>query len=230
MMTLDANNKSRALQHAIEHAAEKLRGVDLSARCRMLGLPQPQTNGRLVFRMLSKDVELVGENFDAFIAGTDSPLHPSERLLALHYLSCDVPITAAGSWIDYRQLPGGQFYFEPFCNRTCIPLVTAIGNDLQLLRERIACWDSRPLDTGDVAAAFRVIGPLEIGLLYYSGNDEFMPAANIIFDANIRRAFNAEDAAALASRICLPLADRTCQPCSGCGLCNKKNKTQIDSI
>lgn len=224
MKTIEANNKTRALRQAIEQAAKNLQDVDMTARCEMLGLPLPQEKHRLAFRMLSKDIELVGENFEAFIAGTDSPLHPSERLLALHYLNCNVQISASGDWIDYRQLPGGQFYFEPFCKRTCVPLVKAIGNDLQLLRERMADWDCRSLDEGDVSAAFHVIGPLEIGLIYYAGDDEFSPAANIIFDANIRRAFNAEDAAALASRICLPLANRPCTPCSGCGLCNVKTK------
>ncbi len=223
-MTSDAkgSNKSRALAEAIRRAADDLAGVDLAARCELLGLPAPIDGGTLGFRMLGRQVRLRTRGFEIFDieGGTNKPVHPANRLLALRYLLCDVPLTCDEQWITYRQLPGGQFYYGPFRTRTVIPLVKAIGNDLDLLRCRLEQFDWRPLSTGDVGEAVHVMGDVEVALTYSAGDEEFAASADILFSANVPRVFQAEDAAAAASRVCLAIAKQKCEPCTGCGLCD----------
>jgi hypothetical protein len=214
------NNKTKALSEAIRRAAVQLAGVNLAERCRLLGLPLPDENGTLRFELFHRPVTIAPPDFEGVMADTGKSLHPADRLLVLHYLLCDRPVHPTGKWITYRRLPGGQFYYEPVRSRTVVPLVRAIGNDLDLLRKRLARMATRPLEAGDVGVAIRVLGPVEIGLAYHAGDEEFPPTAEILFDESLRRIYNTEDAAALASRICLALANEKCESCSGCGLCD----------
>ena len=48
-------------------------------------------------------------------------------------------------------------------------------------------------------------GNLHVTLVYRAGDSEFGPAADLLFDACAKRVLCAEDAAWLASRICLGL-------------------------
>lgn len=214
------NNKTRAMSEAIRRAAAQLAGVNLAERCHRLGLPRPNEDGTLRFEWFHRPIAMTPPDFEGVLSDTGKPLHPADRLLVLHYLLCDRPVRPTGKWITYRQLPGGQFYYEPVRSRTVVPLVRAIGNNLDLLRKRLGQMATRPLDAGEVGVAIGVLGPVEIGLTYYTGDEELPPAAEILFDESIRHIYNTEDAAALASRICLALANEKCEPCSGCGLCD----------
>ena len=57
----------------------------------------------------------------------------------------------------------------------------------------------------DLGARIHAFGPLHVTLVYYRGDEELGPSAELLFDAAIRAAFAAEDAAVLASRVCLGL-------------------------
>jgi hypothetical protein len=58
---------------------------------------------------------------------------------------------------------------------------------------------------GDLPARIHALGNLHLTLVYHLGDDELPPAADVLFDGCIRRVFGAEDAAVMASRICLGL-------------------------
>ncbi len=196
------SNRSRADRIAVERAAERLAGVDLRERCDLLGLDPPKTNGTILIRAYGRDILLAPPEFTATDAGTGTPAHPVDRLLVLHYLLCVTPPAPGGPLLTFRDLPGGQFYWEPFRSRTVVALAATIGDGLDLLRSRLARLDSHPFDKGDVGARVRCIGNLWISLAYYAGDTEFPPSAEIFFDAAVRHAQSTEDAAAMAQRLC----------------------------
>ena len=58
----------------------------------------------------------------------------------------------------------------------------------------------------DVGSRCRMLGlPPPQGNLLRCGNEEFGPAAEILFDACVKRVFTTEEVAHLASRFCLGL-------------------------
>jgi hypothetical protein len=84
-------------------------------------------------------------------------------------------------------------------------LVQRIGNDLQLLKKNLGRFDWEPLAIGDFAARVHVIGRLYLTLIYRLGDEEFPAEADVLFDPDVQRVYNAEDASVLAGRICLGL-------------------------
>ncbi len=214
------SNKRQALEESARRAAAALVEVDLSRRCARLGLPPPQADGVLRLPVLGRVLEFAPPEFAGRAVDNGRPAHPVDRLLLLHYLLGDAPLEPGGEPITFRQFPGGQFYWEPFRSRSLEPLAREIGDDLELLRRRLNRFDWTAVERGDLGARVRVFGKLEVTLVYYRGDEEFAPDASILFDACLPRAFRADLAAGLASRVCLGLCVKQCEPCYGCGICD----------
>ncbi len=203
------NHKQQAEQEAIRLAVEKAAALDdWPARCARLGLPDPATTGGAIrLTVLGATLELRAPEFRAVAIGVGKPPKPADRLLALHYLLGELPLAPAGEWITFREFPGGRFYWNPFLARSVNPLVACIGNDLDLLRERLRRFAATvtPLADGGLHATIRALGVIELRLAYRPGDDEFPPSAELLYDARARRLLCAEDAVALAGRFCIGL-------------------------
>ena len=197
-------SKIEAQQEAVNRAISALSTVDLRPRCSKLGLPEP-INNTVPVRMFGTDMVLNTTDFNLAQAGSGKPGKIGDLILLLHYLLCDLPIERTGELITYRDFTGGQFYYQPFLSRTVNPLVGRFRNDLDKLRENLNRFDWEPLGQGDVGARIQAFGPLDITLIYNAGDDEFPASAEVLFDGCVKRAFETEDAAVLASRICIGL-------------------------
>ncbi len=201
------SNRSRANRIAIERAAERLADVDMRARSVLHGFAPPGVDGEIRVAAYGSDVRLLPPYTVAVHADSGKPAHPVDHLLVLRYLLCDTALDADGPPVSFRDLPGGQFYWEPFLSRTVLPLAATIGNRLDSLRERLDGLGAAPFAGGDVGGRVACIGRLGISLAYYAGDDEFPPSAAIFFDVSVRRAFSTDDAAAMAQRLCGILCD-----------------------
>jgi hypothetical protein len=209
-MTTTLSHQKQAEALAIELAVAQLSTLaDLPARCALLGLPDPAvTHGQVLITVLGRPLALQPPAFTARYAGTEREPKPAERLLALHYLACEIPVTPEERWLTFRDFPGGAFYWQPFCARSVQPLIQAIGNDLARLQERLTRFAATIITDGPadaLTARVTALGRIELQLVYRSGDEEFPPSADVLFNACARRVCCAEDAAALASRLCLGL-------------------------
>jgi len=201
-------SQQTAKEAAVRNAWARLGRVDLPARLRLLGLPAA-TDGGVVLRAFGADLELRLADGAMLNRKTGKPASPNDRILLLHYLLSDVAVPAPmtpADWIPFRDLPGGAFYLQPFLSRTANPLAAKIGNDLARLELNLdQRFDWERIALGDFGAKIHGLGNLYLTLIYSRGDDEFPPACEILFSAGVKRAYGADDAAALASRICLGL-------------------------
>jgi hypothetical protein len=196
--------KEQAQQDAIERARAELTEVNIAARCAALSLPEP-AGGRLLLRMFGRECALILNTLELIDPRTGEPAKAGDLILLLHFLQCDMPVVRTGELVSFREFSGGQFYYEPFRSRTVKPLLGRFGGDLDGLRRNLARFDWTPYPRGDVGVRIRALGPLEIVLIYNAPDEEFGASAEVLFDAAAKRALCAEDAAVLASRICIGL-------------------------
>lgn len=197
-------SKDAAYQTAIDRATTALRSVDLAARCPALGLPAPVGN-TLATRLFGMDVCLDTTTFALCRANDARPVKAADTILFLHYLLAKQPLIPTGELIAFQEFPGGQFYLPSFAARTTAPLLQRFGNNLEGLRKSLSRFDWEPVPKGDLGARIHAYGNLHLTLLYHLGDEELPAAATVLFDAASKRLLSAEDAAVLASRICIGL-------------------------
>jgi uncharacterized protein DUF3786 len=196
-------SKKEAQKKAVRLAIAKLGDVDITSRTELLRLPCPE-NGVIYLRVFGQDMELNSE-FALTVNNSGKPAKPDERILLLHYLTNDFPGKPTGDLISFRELTGGQFYWEPFQSRSVKPLVGRIGNNLDLLKDNLNRFDWEETNMGDFSAQIHVFGNIFVTLIYHLGDDEFPADAELLFDSSIKRFLPTEDAAVIASRICIGL-------------------------
>ena len=198
-------SKKLANEQAIRLAVSKLQNIDLMKRCENLGLPAPDEKGAIHFRAFDTNWELRSGDFRLMNAETNEPAKPIDRILVLHYLNCDLPVPETNMFISFRDLPGGQFYWQSLRSRTVQPLVDKFQNNLDQLSKNLNRFDWKPIKYGDLGARIHVVGRLDITLIYRRADEEFPPTADILFTDNIKRVYTTEDVTVLGSRICLGL-------------------------
>ena len=234
------SNKLKSQAAAARQAADRLAGVDMVARCALLGLRPPADDGSVCVRMFGQYLALQPPEFAAFVAADGArakgampafcsakasqdecghAASPADRILALHYLLCERRVEPTGKLITFRDLPGGQFYYEPFRKRTAERLIHHVGNDVGKLARMLSAVEHEPAAGSGLAASVAAIEQVRLTLVYHAGDDEMPPAADILFDSSIRHVYCTEDAAALAARLCMKLMGQ-CETCCGCGMCD----------
>jgi hypothetical protein len=205
-------SQTEGKQQAVELAVARLAEVDLETRCAALGLAPPGPDGAVRLTAFGAELTLAPPQWQAHretaIVGGEAAIQ-TDRLLALHYLLCpsfmppDRPESEPGETLtSFRELPGGAFYYPPFRGRTAMRLLGACRGDLDWLRSRLDRLDWRPAPYGDLAARIHCLGRLYLTLVYHRGDEEFPDNAEFLFDPAVQLAYSAEDAAALAGRVC----------------------------
>ena len=122
-----------------------------------------------------------------------------EQVLILHYMiPAHIP-RPSGKWIAYREIPGAAFYFSAFVKRAIQPLKNVFGHNIAGLKEASQRMNGKAVSAGDAAFEFQVFPHVTLQLILWSGDEEFPPEANILFDDTIGVLMSPEDAAWLAS-------------------------------
>jgi len=194
----------QANEKALSIAKENLADIDISSRCSSLGLPEP-VNNQLRFRAFGMNMVLHLSELHLQVENNKTPVKLGDHILVLHYLQYDKKVMPANRLISFKSLSGGQFYWQPFVSRTSKPLISRIGENLDLLKKNLNRFDWEQAELKDFSAKIHVLGNIYITLVYHRTDDEFPPEADILFDASIKDVLVTEDCAYLASRICFGL-------------------------
>ena len=194
-------SKTEGQNEALRLAVAKLANADLTARAANLGFSFLDTDTILIHAFGSEcTVDLKG--FEVRNQKTGQTVKPDLKIIILHYLMCDNNFSRTGKIINFRELPGGQFYLEPYRARSVNILISRIKNDTELLKRNLDRFEWKDMHPGDVGAEIHAIGKIHVTLAYYRGEEAIPPSADILYDSSIRKVFNTEDVAVIASLIC----------------------------
>lgn len=135
------------------------------------------------------------------MADSDAEVPIQEQVLILHYMSAMKSIVPTGTWIAYREIPDASFYFSAFVQRAIDPLKKVFGNNVAALMRAAGKISGKPIDIGDAGFELLVFPKVPLQMIIYEGDDEFEPAANILFDATAGEFLSPEDAAWLGGMV-----------------------------
>jgi len=185
-------------------AKERFRQLDFFSVCGNRGLIKSKEDAYKV-RIFGKEAVLDKTNFELIYPDTGHAVRPDDHSLLLHYLCSPSDYKPADELVTFREFKGGQFYWGPFQQKTTIPLVKRINNNIDKLQTNLKIFDWQSLEYGDFSAKIHIFGHVYIVLVYYLGDDEFPPNASLLFDKASLAVFDANDASVIGSRICLHL-------------------------
>ena len=120
------------------------------------------------------------------------------QILILHYLLGSTCEAEEGKLVSYKELPGGELYYEPFINRSIRPLVHSFGQAPEKLLKAAQHIGGEKNTLGDVSVTIRVFPKVPVTLVLWKGDEEFPPAGTILFDESISQILHIEDCAVLA--------------------------------
>ena len=176
--------------------AEKAGGEYESASC---------SNSLISLRLLGQEYTLVHPD-----GGIESPDHHQVGLVAhillLHYLLYASGKPLSCELFSYKDIPGGEIYFNVFRKRVEMPILNAYGDDPEGFEK--ACEGSGGLEVpmGDVAYQFQAFPNIPITYVYWNGDDEFPASVQVLFDSSIKDYLPLEDIVFLSEMLSWKLA------------------------
>ncbi len=121
----------------------------------------------------------------------------TSQLLTLHYLIQADGAPPGDRWIAFRELPDARVYDPAFQGRSSVRIVQEFGNDEHGLALASAQLGGERLTFGDMSFMFRAFPRARLALVFHRGDEEFPPAAQVLFDASVGHYLPTEDLAVL---------------------------------
>jgi hypothetical protein len=147
---------------------------------RLEQVPSQETG--LVFHLLGEELKLCLPEYE-ILSRTGHPPNESLQLLALYYFAMADGTPISGRWISFAELPDGRFYNPAFQSYTGAELARTFGTDLPVLEQAASRLKGTAQPLGDRAYAFNALPRLPMLLIYWTGDEDFPPSCQLLFDA-----------------------------------------------
>jgi hypothetical protein len=185
---------------AVALAAAELRNMDPREAAARAGAQFDQRDGRpgVILAYFGRPHWISWPDVQVGYWEGEGEVNLQEQILMLHYLQTTQGKPPTGEQIDFRQVPGGNFYFSAFEGRAKAPLLKVFGHDLDLYRRVAAAMGGRPVPLGDMAMVYQALPLVPITHVLWRGDEEFPANANLLFDQTIVTHLPTEDIAAIS--------------------------------
>jgi len=117
------------------------------------------------------------------------------KTLILRYLMNAKGILPLNKNITYREVPGGNLYYNVFNGRCISRLAGTFGNRLDKFKSTFEDLGAEEINMADAAYKFEFVKNVYVTFALWEGDEEFSATAQILFDANISSYFTVEDMA-----------------------------------
>ncbi len=113
----------------------------------------------------------------------------------MRYLLEGQYIASSGKFMTFREVPTyGELYIQPFTGRCIKRLTYGFGYKLKAFAEGMEKIPGcEKIDMGDVAYEFELVNGYRMRFIFWEGDEEFPPSAQILYSDNFQFGFHAED-------------------------------------
>lgn len=120
----------------------------------------------------------------------------------LHYLRIADGKPLADRWVSLREIEGGEFYHRASQGYSGDRLAKHFGNDLEAFRRGAERAGGERRDLGDAAYSFLALPRVPLAVVYWQGDEEFSPTAQVLFDASAGHYLPVDLLSVLGSELC----------------------------
>ncbi len=188
--------EGRGPRNVLDKAWDDLATVDMQRLTKTAGADGADRRS-CVIRFFGTPYSVDKEKRVVSRVGGEKPVHRFVAALILHYVIGAKNIVPTGKMLTFRELPGGDIYYDAFYRRAIQPLAADIGPMPQLLHERARRVGGEPMDIGDASVRVKVFPRVPVVAVVWMGDEEVPSSANILFDSTASEHLHTEDLAAV---------------------------------
>lgn len=195
-MQIDNNKEEVPFEYYLEKY-EKLDPKEVAERCNILyDEDKKEFHLRLMgyeYAVSFPEFEITPktEDKDAYLILKDNI--PS-RTFVMRFLIEGQYIKSTGKYMTFREVPTyGELYLQPFTGRCLSRLTYGFGYKLDVFKQAMEKLGAKPLSLGDVSYEFELINNYHMRFIFWEGDEEFPPSAQILYEDNFPYGFHAED-------------------------------------
>ncbi len=186
--------KQNNYQQSFDLACASIRDMDLREMAKKAGANyQEEKEGpRITIEFFSEPfhIQFPQKEFDSPGKKTVSLV---TRVLLLHYLIRADGSPLTGKWAGYKDIPGGMLYAGVFARRVMEPLIKKFGNFPQQFKEAGNKLGGKSAEFGDASFTLYAFPFIPLQYVLWKGDEEFPPAAQLLFDTSIDHYLSLED-------------------------------------
>lgn len=195
--------RDRELAAFIQSVREQLAEID----ARILA---KNTGTNFDAELLGFDLAILGREFfvpyPSFVVHEAGVEHHEGSLwiqaLVAHYFRTADGTAIKDTWVSFQDLPNGMLYVKAFQGYTGDKLAKAFGNDVDRLHDACRKLRGKPLQIGDVAYCFQALPRVPVAVVYWTGDEDFPPTAQLLFDESACHYLPTDSFATIGGRLC----------------------------
>ncbi|MGI6112808.1 MAG: DUF3786 domain-containing protein [Mahellales bacterium] len=195
---LETNNMQRAYTTAYDKGWNELANIDSNRIGKGKKIQYDKQTQTYYINFMGRDVQVSIP--DRSIDQCNGPeLGIVEKVLIVHYLIKAQDRKLDKQWISFKEIPGGNVYYDAFYKRAIKPLKDCFGNNLEDFCRITQELGWRKGNIGDTSAVCSVFPTLPIIYVIWQGDEEIPSTSNILFDSSAPDILSTEDLAVAAS-------------------------------
>lgn len=184
-----------------EHYLEKYHSLDPKEAAQRLNILYDAQNQKFQFRFMGHLYEADYPDFDIRVLdkeNTEKDLLMNSlpaKTFILRYLLEGQYIQGSGKFMTFREVPTyGELYIQPFTGRCIKRLTYGFGYKLKAFSQAMEQIPGvERISMGDVAYEFELVNGYRMRFIFWEGDEEFPPSAQILYSDNFQFGFHAED-------------------------------------
>jgi len=186
--------KQKNYQQAFDLASALIKGLDLEERARRAGAQyqKGKDGDEVIIQFFSEPYHLRFPQVE-FYSPSKMAVSLVTRTILLHYLITSDGSPLSGTWVGYKDIPGGLLYASVFGRRVTDPLAKKFGRSAKSFLDIGTRLGGTPGGVGDASLAFQVLPRIPLQYVLWEGDDEFPPNVQLLFDASVDHHLTLED-------------------------------------
>lgn len=175
-------------------ACATIRGMDLQERAKKAGADyqRGEDGEKITLEFFSEAYQISCPQIE-FYSPSKKTVSLVTRILLLHYLIQADGSPMTGKWVGYKDIPGGLLYASVFARRVTDPLLRRFGRSAKWFQEAGIQLSGETAGVGDASFILKAFPFIPMQYVLWEGDDEFPPAAQLLFDASVDHYLSLED-------------------------------------
>ena len=190
------NKKPESYESAISKAWKDLKALELHEVAKNSLTRLDPEKDEIILTFLG-DEYLIQIEKNSVIAPNGREANPFLAVLLLHYLIYAKDIELENRLITFRELEGGDVYYDAFTRRAILPITKSFGLNPDVLKAVGDKIGAKKGTYGDISIVVEVFPKIPVTVILWMGDEEIASSSNMLFDASIKELIPTEDVAVI---------------------------------